>query len=418
MEVYKFGGASVRDANGIRNVSEILKKTGNYQDKVVVVSAMGKMTNALEEVVEAYLFEKERIEEKINFVRQYHKNVVYELFQDKKQEAWSRVESIFEDMNSFMTLNRSVQHSFVYDQIVGLGEIISSTIVSMYLKKIGVENNLIDVRGIIKTDDFYRDANVDWSQTQRLISEKVRKGILNITQGFLGSDENNFTTTLGREGSDYSAAILAYCLNSTSVTIWKDVVGVLNADPRYFENTQLLREIPYEEAIELAFYGASVIHPKTLQPLKKKNIPLYVRSFIEPEKQGTAVCNAENISPKVPCFILKQNQNLISVSSKDFSFIEEENLSYIFSLLSKHKMKVSIIQNSAISFSFCVDNKYDNLTKLIDDLSVRFNASCIQDVNLYTIRQSTQDAVDKTEKGKTILLKQVLNNTVQIVTKK
>ena len=231
------------------------------------------------------------------------------------------------------------------------------------------------------------------------------------------SDKNNFTTTLGREGSDYTAAIIAYCLNAESVTIWKDVPGVLNADPRYFENAQLLNVISYTEAIELAFYGASVIHPKTLQPLQRKEIPLHVKSFIQPQNNGTVVKKFKGIDPVVPCFILKQNQVLISLSTLDFSYVVEENISEIFNLLSKYKMKVDVIQNSAISFSVCFENNYNNLEPLLLHLKAKFKVTCHDNVSLFTIRHYNEQAIQKLEKGKTILLKQMYQNTVQIVTK-
>ncbi len=223
---------------------------------------------------------------------------------------------------------------------------------------------------------------MNWETTQENMSSNLDTNILNITQGFLGSDANNFTTTLGREGSDYTAAIFAYCLNAQSVTIWKDVPGVLNADPRYFENAQLLHQISYREAIELAFYGASVIHPKTLQPLQQKEIPLYVKSFLNPERDGTCVSKGEALEPEIPCFIVKKNQTLISLSSLDFSYIMEDNISEIFSLLHLYKMKVDVIQNSAISFSVCIDNLFDNLEKLLQHLKAKFNVTCHQNVSL------------------------------------
>ena len=261
------------------------------------------------------------------------------------------VKALFDELNTFFKSNKSPDYNFVYDQTIGFGELISTKIISHYLNEIGLKNNWIDVREYIKTDNYYRRSNVNWEQTQENITSKFNPSILNITQGFLGSDANNFTTTLGREGSDYTAAIFAYCLNANSVTIWKDVPGVLNADPRYFENAQLLHQISYREAIELAFYGASVIHPKTLQPLQRKEIPLYVKSFLNPTADGTCVSKGKTLEPEVPCFIVKKNQVLISLSSLDFSYIVEENISEIFSLLHLYKMKVDVIQNSAISFS-------------------------------------------------------------------
>jgi aspartate kinase len=281
----------------------------------------------------------------------------------------------------------------------------------------GIKTQWIDVRNLIKTDNNYRDANVDWDITQKLISKTVKKKTLNVTQGFLGSDENNFTTTLGREGSDYSAAIFAYCLNAESVTIWKDVPGVMNADPRYFENARLLNQISYREAIELAFYGATVIHPKTLQPLQKKEIPLFVKSFINPSLPGTSVSKGADLDPHLPCFILKNKQLLLSLSSIDFSFIMEENISEIFALLHEYKMKVSLIQNSAISFSVCIEDKFGNFNALKSILSKKFKISYNENVSLFTIRHFDEMAAQIVEKNKVVLLKQVSRETMQIITK-
>ena len=280
----------------------------------------------------------------------------------------------------------------------------------------GIKTNWIDVRNFIKTNDTYRDAEVDWELTQQNISKNVKRKILNITQGFLGSDENGFTSTLGREGSDYTAAIFAYCLNAESVTIWKDVPGVMNADPRFFENASLLNQISYREAIELAFYGASVIHPKTLQPLQKKEIPLYVKSFINPTLPGTSVSKGADLEPHLPCFIVKRNQLLVSLSSIDFSFIMEENISEIFGLLHQYNMKVSLIQNSAISFSICVEDKFNHFGELKNTLSKKFRVSYNENVSLYTIRHFDEKAAEMVEQDKEVLLKQISRETMQIVT--
>jgi aspartate kinase len=300
---------------------------------------------------------------------------------------------------------------------VSYGELISTTIIGHYMSFMGIKTQWLDVRNFIKTDNNYRDANVDWDLTQKNISKNVKKKILNVTQGFLGSDENNFTTTLGREGSDYTAAIFAYCLNAESVTIWKDVPGVMNADPRYFENASLLNQISYREAIELAFYGATVIHPKTLQPLQKKEIPLFVKSFINPTLPGTRVSKGADLEPHLPCFIVKKNQLLLSLSSIDFSFIMEENISEIFALLHLYKMRVSLIQNSAISFSVCIDDKFGNFNELKTILSKKFKIAYNENVSLYTIRHFDEKAAQMVEQNKDVLLKQVSRETMQIITK-
>lgn len=416
MRVFKFGGASVKDAAGVMNLVKVLETVG-HNNTLIVVSAMGKTTNALEVVINNYFNNKSELQSSIQDVKKYHNEILLDLFKNEQHAVFKKVNEWFEELAGFFKRNKSPDYNFVYDQVIGFGELVSTTIVSAYLNERGLINQWIDVRELIKTDNYYRRANVNWYITQQQISEAINTKTLNITQGFLGSDDNNFTTTLGREGSDYTAAIFAYCLNAESVTIWKDVPGVLNADPRYFENAQLLNSISYREAIELAFYGASVIHPKTLQPLQGKEIPLFVKSFISPENPGTKVGKGIGIEPEVPCYIVKKNQVLISMSSLDFSYIVEENISEIFKLLHQYKMKVDVIQNSAISFSVCVDNIYNNLEKLLQHLRAKFKVEHYENVSLYTIRHYTDQAVKSVEVGKTVLLKQLLQETVQIVTK-
>ena len=416
MQVYKFGGASVKDAKGVKNLATVLKTTG-YNKTLVVVSAMGKTTNAMELVIKNYFENKDELQSTIHEVIKYHNEILLDLFSNERHNVFGAVKVFFDELITFFKTNKSPNYNYVYDQVIGFGELISTTIISHYLNEIGLENNWIDVRELIKTDNYYRRSNVNWEQTQDNITSKYDASKLNITQGFLGSDANNFTTTLGREGSDYTAAIFAYCLNASSVTIWKDVPGVLNADPRYFENAQLLNQISYREAIELAFYGASVIHPKTLQPLQQKEIPLYVKSFLNPKGDGTCVSKGKALEPEIPCFIVKKNQTLISLSSLDFSYIMEENISEIFSLLHLYKMKVDVIQNSAISFSVCIDNLYNNLEKLLQHLKAKFNVTCHDNVSLYTIRHYNDVAIQELEKDKTVLLKQLTQGTVQLVTK-
>ena len=416
MKVFKFGGASVKDAEGIKNVFDILNKVG-AEEVLLVISAMGKTTNALEVVVKNYFEKSSAFHASLQEVRKYHNQILLDLFEDEDHEVFFTVNSHLADLEYFLRSNKSPNYNFVYDQVISYGEIVSTTIVSYYLNEKGLKNNWIDVRNFIKTDTNYRDANVDWEQTQKLISKGIKKKTLNITQGFIGSDANNFTTTLGREGSDYTAAIFAYCLSAESVTIWKDVPGVMNADPRYFENAVLLNQISYKEAIELAFYGASVIHPKTLQPLQRKEIPLYVKSFINPLLPGTSVSKGEDLEPKTSCFIVKKNQLLLSLSSIDFSFIMEENISEIFSLFHQYKMKVSLIQNSAISFSVCMEDKFENFNELKAILAKKFKVSYNENVSLYTIRHFTKDAAEMVEKDKVVLLKQISRETMQVVTK-
>ena len=404
MKVFKFGGASVRDHHGVINLFNIVKLL-KLKKTVIVISAMGKTTNAFEKVVNAYFNDLDQINLFIDEIKKMHSNLIRKLFKDINEELEINIDKIFSELNSFIISNKNMNYSYVYDQIVSNGELLSTLIIHHYLKENGLENTWLDSRICIKTDSYFRDSNLDWIETEKKINSSVDKNLITITQGFIGSDSNNNTTTLGREGSDYSAAIFAYALNAKSVTIWKDVPGVLNGDPRVFDDFILLNKISYREAIELAFYGASVIHPKTLQPLQRKEIPLFVKSFEEPLKDGTSVSKGISIDPNVPCFILKPNQVLLKMSSKDFSFIVEDNISEIFSLLHKYQMKVELIQNSAISFSVCVNNKYNRLDELISVLKLKYKVKVYNNVELYTIRHFNKDSIKLLDKyrGKKIL---------------
>ncbi len=404
MKVFKFGGASVKDHHGVINLFNIVKLL-KLKKTVIVISAMGKTTNAFEKVVNAYFNDLDQINFFIDEIKKMHSNLIRKLFKDINEELEIKLDEVFSELNSFILSNNNMNYSYVYDQIVSNGELLSTLIIHHYLKENGLENTWLDSRICIKTDSYFRDSNLDWIETEKKINSSVDKNLITITQGFIGSDSNNNTTTLGREGSDYSAAIFAYALNAKSVTIWKDVPGVLNGDPRIFDDFILLNKISYREAIELAFYGASVIHPKTLQPLQRKEIPLFVKSFEEPLKDGTSVSKGISIDPNVPCFILKSNQVLLKMSSKDFSFIVEDNISEIFSLLHKYQMKVELIQNSAISFSVCVNNKYNRLDELISVLKLKYKVKVYNNVELYTIRHFDIDSIKLLDKfkGKKIL---------------
>ena len=413
MQVFKFGGASVKDAHGVKNIVAVLREMGAI-DTVVVVSAMGKTTNALEKVVEHYFTDKAMVATSVQETQDFHLNIVIQLFQ-KGHPVFERIAHLFTELIGFLSRNKSPQYDFVYDQIVCYGELLSTTIISAYLEDSGLKNTWLDAREFIKTNDSNRDAQVHWDRTQQEVKAVFKNKTTYITQGFIASDLNNFTTTLGREGSDYTGGILAYCLGAHSLTIWKDVPGVLNGDPRVFNNTQLLHHISYEEAIELAFYGASVIHPKTLQPLQRKEIPLFVKSFLNPKEKGTTVSKGQGLIPEVPCYIVKKNQVLISLSSLDFSFMMEDNIGELFRLLGRYNMKVDLIQNSAISFSVCVDNKFNNLDVLLHALKAKFKVRTHLGVSLYTIRHFTDEVLMSFEKDKKVLLKQVAQNTVQFV---
>lgn len=416
MRIFKFGGASIKDAEAIRNVLLVLKTVG-YDNSLIVASAIGKTTNALEAVINAYFKQPEKLKDAIQNVKNAHLTIANDLFDNKNHLIFDKINVLFGEMEFFLSINKSPNYNFVYDQVVSYGEIVSTTILSYFFNEQNIECIWIDARNMIKTDTIYRDGTVDWEKTENNIKNQIQSEKLYITQGFIGSDANHFSVTLGREGSDYSAAIFAYCLNAGSVTIWKDVPGVLNADPRYFEETILLNQISYREAIELAFYGASVIHPKTLQPLQRKEIPLYVKSFANPTLAGTTVSKGADLDPSVSCFIVKKNQLLVSFASKDFSFIMEDQVSEIFKLFAEQHIKVNVIQNSAISFTVCVEDKFCHFTELLDKLKDNFKIKCDYDVSLYTIRHFTDEAAQKIIADKTVLLQQISQNTMQIVTK-
>lgn len=415
MKIFKFGGASVKDAEGVKNVAKIIQSEGN-SDTLVVISAMGKITNAFEEVIDAYYHKSEELPSKLNFIDAYHKNIMNALF-DKNDAVYQEIDILFGELGWFLARNTSQRYNYVYDQIICFGELLSTKIVSAYLAKLGIHNTWFDVRNYVKTDSNYRDARVDWNLTESIITSKVDTSKLNITQGFLAGNDTENTTTLGREGSDYTAGIFAYCLNAESVTIWKDVEGVLNADPRVFEETTLLNQISYEEAIEMAFYGASVIHPKTLQPLQKKEIPLLVRSFINPKEPGTRVSKGALLEPYIPCFIVKKNQILVSISALDFSFMVENNISFIFQKLHEYQLKVNLIQNSAISFSVCVDNKFNKFDDFYQDLKNEFKMDVQKEVDLFTVRHFDDKAIKTIEEKGASLLTQVNKETLQMVVK-
>jgi len=415
MKVFKFGGASVKNSNSIKNMTRILKLSG-YRNTIVVISAMGKTTNALERVVEDYLEGNSRYTKTLKKIKEEHLSIVHDLFEGTEESPFNDLVKLIEDLEKFLNINKSLDHSFVYDQVVGFGELISTKIISSYLQLEGINNYWLDVRKCLKTDSYYRNANLNWDKTKILIRKETKNKSTVITQGFIASDLKGYATTLGREGSDYTAAIFAFILNAESLTIWKDVPGVLNADPRHFKTTQLLENMSYREAIELAYYGASVIHPKTLQPLQQKKIPLFVKSFEEPKSQGTKVFEDSKLIPFVPCFILKKNQILLQLSTLDFSFIVEENISEIFSLMDKYKMRVEMIQNSAISFAVCINDKYSKLKELVSELNLKFKVEVKENVSLHTIRHFDDYSIKEIkESGKKILLEQRTFETAQFI---
>ncbi|WP_392437576.1 aspartate kinase [Cruoricaptor ignavus] len=410
MKVFKFGGASVKDAKAVRNVSKVLDTQG-FGECLLVVSAMGKTTNALEAVVNAWAAGEDFVH-LLRDSESFHLDIAEELFQ-VNHTIFSEIKLKFSEIFKFLSENPSASYDFAYDQVVSAGEIISSKILSAYLNDAGFYNNWLDARCVIKTDSNFREANVDWDATAKKISE-LEMSLPAVTQGFIASDEKDATVTLGREGSDYSAAIFAYCLDAESMTIWKDVPGVMTGDPQVFENVQLLKSISYEEAIELAYYGASVIHPKTLQPLKQKNIPFFVKSFLEPSASGTKI----GLSPDnqfVESYILKQNQHLLKISTKDFSFIAEEHMSHIFRLLAQNKIKISLMQNSAISLALCLEDRFRNLEELISELRKDYKVDLVKDVSLFTVRHFSPGDLEKFYEGKDVLIEQSSPSALQIV---
>ena len=413
MKVFKFGGASVKNSESIRNIVEIIRSYGS-NELIIVVSAMDKTTNALENVLELYLKNNKEYLQKIDQIFIFHDKICRDLF-PKNHNVFSGLKNIITKLVSFLKNNKSPNYSFVYDQTVSYGELISTFIINSYFIEEKLKTNFIDARNCIKTDSNYRGGNIIWDKTNENIRANIKINQLNLTQGFIASDKNNFNVTLGREGSDYSAAIFAFAVNAESLTIWKDVKGLLNGDPKYFKNTELIKTISYSEAIELAFYGASVIHPKTLQPLQKKEIPLYVKSFEKPDQNGTEINKNLQLSPKVPCYIFKNKMIFIKIFSLDFSFAIDENLSHIFKKIDECKMKVDVIQNSAISFSICLNDKYDQIDNLLKNLQEKFKIEVFKNTSLYTIRHFDEKSIEVVSKGKKLLLEQRTEKTVKLI---
>jgi aspartate kinase len=419
MQVFKFGGASVKDADGVKNVAEVLKQ---FPDKKisVVVSAMGKTTNALERLAKAYFYKTENAEAMLEEIKSYHFDICQKLFPASSHSIYTELENTFVELYWAIEDEPTQGFDFEYDQIVSMGEIISTKIVSAYLNEIGLNNKWIDARGLIQTDNSYREGKVDFALTESLIKRDLEKVFTStniiVTQGFIGGTSENFTTTLGREGSDYTASILAYCLNAENVTIWKDVPGVLNADPKWFSHTKKIDQLSYHDAIELTYYGATVIHPKTIKPLQNKNIPLYVKSFLKPKEDGTVIKDGDK-RLNIPSYIFKIDQVLISIQPKDFSFIAEDNLSDIFDVFSKHGVKINLMQLSAISFSVCCDHDTVKIEALVNELQTQFKVLYNSGLELMTVRYYTQETIDTLTLNKVILLEQRSRYTVQMVMK-
>lgn len=419
MQVFKFGGASVKDAASVKNVSSILKRYAG-EPTLVVISAMGKMTNKLEELTQAYFNKQGTTEAILNEIKNYHLGIMQTLFPDKNAPVYNDVENVFVELIWALEEEPFSTYNYHYDQLVSQGEILSTKIVSAYLNQDGLHTKWLDARGIIQTDNSYREGKVDYELSAALVKSQIMPLFtthnLVLTQGFIGGTSENYTTTLGREGSDYTAALLAYFTDASQVVIWKDVPGVLNADPKYFKNTKKIDALTYHDAIELTYFGASVIHPKTIKPLQNKNIPLNVRSFLKPEDAGTLIKDGEK-GNTITSYIFKENQILLSIQPKDFSFIAEDNLGTIFTLFSKYNVHIHMMQNSAISFSVCTDNDPQKIEPLVKDLQEHFKVLYNTGVQLMTIRNYNPEIIAKLSENKLILIEQRSRNTHQMVMK-
>ncbi len=415
MFVFKFGGASVKNAAAVKNLAEILQKFN--ENIVVVISAMGKSTNTLEQINDLYASGNQTELNKLfdNF-KAFHNSIMKDLFEESKHPVYQKVKAIFHSLSEKFAENPTLNYDFDYDQIVSKGELLSTTIVSEYLKVQGIKANWKDIRDSLKTDNKYREARVNWEVSEELMNKNFNfdPGNIIVTQGFLGSTLNNLTTTLGREGSDYTAAIIAYLLGAQKVIIWKDVPGVLNADPKWFDDTVLLEKISYKDAIEMAFYGTSVIHPKTIQPLKRKSIPLQVKSFVNSNLPGTSVTN-QDYDTLIPTFIFKMDQVLISISAKDLSFIAEDYLEIILGAFARNGLNINLMQNSATSFQICVNNDKNRIERILSDLGEQFKVEWENELELATIRYYDQQTIDRVTIQKEIILEQRNKTTAQMV---
>jgi aspartate kinase len=421
MKVFKFGGASVKDAQGIKNVAEIIKLFPG-ENLVVVVSAMGKTTNALEDLTRAYTKNKGDKTEILNDIKNYHYQEIDNLFGDENASVKQAVNVIFAEIEKRFEVTPSANYDLVYDQIVSQGELLSSIIVSHYLHKVGIGHEWFDARKLIRTDSTFREGRVDWDASQKLVNQHLIPYFIGqignrvaITQGFIGSTQINLTTTLGREGSDYTAAILAYLLDAKDVTIWKDVAGVMNADPKKYADAVKLNKISFQEAIELSYYGASIIHPKTIKPLQNKGIPLLVNSFLSPNEKGTIIQESTQYDHLLPSFIFKTNQVLISIIPRDFSFIIEHNLRDIFDVFASLNIRVNLMQNSALSFSVSVDYNEDKFDELLKRLQENYKVKYNTGVELVTIRHYNEQTIQRVTEHKEILVSQRSRHTARMI---
>lgn len=421
-KIYKFGGASVKDADGIRNLQHILSIHKGEEKLVVVISAMGKTTNLMEQILDAWYYHKEDLPQLCQALKINHYQVAYDLG-GNSAEIIAQLNRFFDKLMQILNEGHSDNYDFDYDRIVSFGEYLSTTIISFFLNQMGVHNHWVDACKIIRTDNTYREGRVNWEVTSQEVKNQVEtihqtdssKPII-ITQGFIAGTSEKLRTTLGREGSDYTAAIIAHSLDAKDVTIWKDVPGLLNADPKLFPDAVKLDAIPYREAIELSYYGASVIHPKTLKPLRDKQIPLYVKSFFQPEEPGSIIKMMKE-QTKIPSFIVKKDQILLTIFPKDFSFIAEENLTEIFQSFTECRVKINLMQSSALSFSVCIDNKPQRFQSLKSLLSKNYNIKYNDKVELITIRHYNKESIKKVLQNRTPILEQKSRTTLQLIIK-
>jgi aspartate kinase len=417
MKVYKFGGASVKDAAGIKNLTRIV--SGEKENIVVVVSAFGKTTNALEKVLKLWIAGDKAYKEYLENIYSYHSGVVEELF-TSGDPVKLKIDNSFAGIREYLQSEKKSAYDFDYDQVVSFGEIWSTLIVTEYLKKSGIKAVWIDIRENLLTDDRHRDANILWSESSERISAifDFRQCPVFVTQGFIGATLAGKSTTLGREGSDYTAAILANILDAKCVVVWKDVPGLLNADPKWLPDAQKLDEVSYREAVEMTFSGAKVIHPKTIKPLHNKNIPLYVKSFLKPEGPGTLVTADPMLTKILPVFIRKENQVLFSLLPRDFSFVMGENLSSIFQLFTSQGIKVNLVEASAVSIDVCVDDERPKIENMLAELKLDYSAIYNDNVELLSIRHYTPEAIQRITHDREILLEQRTRSTVRFVVRK
>ena len=419
MKVFKFGGASMKDATAVKNVCDIIGAYPN-QKLIVVVSAIGKTTNQFEELVSAYYSNDElRYKDSLNNIKQFHFEIINQLQIESSESLLNDLNDVFEHLSRLFSHPKVENRPYQYDQVVSFGEFLSCKILTSYLISTGIKATWLDARKLIRTDSSYQNGQIDWETTITLCKQSLLPLFehvdLTITQGFIGHTAEGHTTTLGREGSDYSAGILAYCCNAEDVTIWKDVPGMLNADPKFFKDTKLLESISYNEAIELSYYGASVIHPKTVQPLQQKNIPLFVKSFLNPKAQGTIISSDAHRDSQIPSYIVKFDQVLVTISPKDFSFIAEKQLTDIFEALSKMQVTINLMQNSAVNFSILIDRNKIDLDQLNLQLSNLYHIKYNENLELVTIRHFNERIIEEMKGEKLCLLEQKTRTTARFV---